>query len=146
MLCEQEGIIIDFMVTIGEKIRQLRKKFGWTLDDLAQKSRVSKAYLSQIENGESERPSAEILFNISTALGTSILDLLGKQIEVDSRVSTIPDNLNKAALQYDIPIYEVRRLASIKMRTDDEKGRKDYTVDDWHFLYQTISRIDQSNQ
>ena len=65
------------MNTIGDRIRALRQGKGMTLEGLATAGKVSKAYLSQLENGESDRPSAEILYNIAVALNTSIANLLG---------------------------------------------------------------------
>ena len=110
---------------------------------------MSKAFLSQLENSKSERPSADVLYKIATALGTSIADLLGKRVTVASRsnqTEDIPENLKKAALQYGIPDDYVKRLALVSHRTDQKKSRNDYAVNDWYYLYQTLSRVDQSKQ
>lgn len=46
---------------LGEKLHKLRKEKGFTLDQLAEKSGLSKSYLWELENRESQRPSAEKL-------------------------------------------------------------------------------------
>jgi transcriptional regulator with XRE-family HTH domain len=46
---------------LGEKLRKLRKDNEFTLDALAEKSGLSKSYLWELENRESQRPSAEKL-------------------------------------------------------------------------------------
>lgn len=131
--------------TLGEKIKELRNSKGWSLDELAQQSNVSKAYLSQLENGESERPSAEILYKIATTLGTSISSLLGKTLVVEDDPNEIMDNLRKAQLKYGIPENFLGRLAASAKRTDDKKGRKDYSPEDWNYLYETLRRIDRES-
>lgn len=66
---------------LGEKLRNLRKERGWTLDELALKANLSKSYLWELENRESQRPSAEKLTALGDALGVSSTFFL----EEDSR-------------------------------------------------------------
>jgi transcriptional regulator with XRE-family HTH domain len=44
---------------LGEKLRELRKQRGLTLEKLADLAGLSKSYLWELENRESQRPSAE---------------------------------------------------------------------------------------
>ena len=54
---------------LGEKLRKLRKNKGLTLDALAQESGLSKSYLWELENRESQRPSAEKLTALANVFG-----------------------------------------------------------------------------
>src|SRR5882762_2706295 len=56
---------------LGEKLRKLRKDNGFTLDALAEKSGLSKSYLWELENRESQRPSAEKLTALANVFGVS---------------------------------------------------------------------------
>lgn len=56
---------------LGEKIRELRKKQNLTLEGLAEKAKLSKSYLWELENRESQRPSAEKLTSLADALGVA---------------------------------------------------------------------------
>lgn len=56
---------------LGEKLRALRKERGLTLEKLAEEARLSKSYLWELENRESQRPSAEKLTALGDALGVS---------------------------------------------------------------------------
>lgn len=56
---------------LGEKIRELRKKQNLTLESLAEKAKLSKSYLWELENRESQRPSAEKLASLADALGVT---------------------------------------------------------------------------
>lgn len=53
---------------LGTKIRDLRKKQELTLDKLAEKAGLSKSYLWELENRESQKPSAEKLQALADAL------------------------------------------------------------------------------
>ncbi len=56
---------------LGEKIRELRKRHELTLDKLALKAGLSKSYLWELENRDSQRPSAEKLKALADVLGVS---------------------------------------------------------------------------
>ena len=55
-----------------EKIRRLRMDQGLSLQALADKSGITKSYLSQVERGH-RKPSFDIMEIIATALGATIL-------------------------------------------------------------------------
>jgi transcriptional regulator with XRE-family HTH domain len=56
---------------LGEKLHKLRKDHGFTLDGLAEKSGLSKSYLWELENRESQRPSAEKLTALANVFGVA---------------------------------------------------------------------------
>lgn len=57
--------------TLGEKIRELRKRKGYTLERLAELSDSSKSYIWEIENKNPPRPSAEKIAKIAAVLGVT---------------------------------------------------------------------------
>lgn len=63
---------------VGKRIRAVRQQRGMSLRDLAHRSGVSKAYLSQLENDPGRRPSVDVVCRIAEALGVSVLELLGR--------------------------------------------------------------------
>jgi transcriptional regulator with XRE-family HTH domain len=54
-------------MTIGKTLRMLRKKRGLSQQDVAEKSNISRTYISQIERGD-RNPSIDILESIGTGL------------------------------------------------------------------------------
>ncbi|QIN80363.1 helix-turn-helix domain-containing protein [Rubrobacter marinus] len=64
-----DGLGMD-LATIGTRLRGLRRERGWRLEDLAERTGLSKAYLSRLESGE-RQPSLTALFGISRAYGVS---------------------------------------------------------------------------
>src|SRR2546426_8604864 len=61
---------------LGQKIRFLRQGKEWTLSDLAEKSGISKAYISDLENGAAGKPNIQYVYAIALALDVTLNDLL----------------------------------------------------------------------
>lgn len=69
---------------VPERLRQMRKQRGWTLDNLAARSGVSRAMISKIELGTSN-PTAKVLGRLTSALGVTLSSLLAEERAVASR-------------------------------------------------------------
>ena len=64
--------IVDHIdTTIAARIRGERASRRWSLDDLAERARVSKAMISKIERGETS-PTAALLGRLSAAFGITL--------------------------------------------------------------------------
>ena len=125
-------------MNLSQKIRQLRKEKGLSLNKLAEEAGVSKAYLSQLENSVSKQPSAEILFKIASALGTTIADLLGKPVRVYTEdFEEVPKGLRELIDErgetLDIREEDVKMLMNIQYR-----GKQPTTAEDWEHVLRTI--------
>ena len=77
------GEIRDVATVLGEKIRELRQKKGYTLEKLAELAESSKSYIWELENKTPPRPSAEKLGAIAKALGVTVDYLIGADISED---------------------------------------------------------------
>jgi len=118
---------------LGERIKKRRKERGLIAAELARQAEISKGYLSEIESGQASRPSGTVLFRIATALGTSIADLLGKEIQ--PLTGDVNSGLREFARLEQLPEGDVQMLARIRFRGDQPR-----TVDDWRYLYESIKR------
>jgi transcriptional regulator with XRE-family HTH domain len=56
---------------LGEKMRELRKRKGYTLEKLAELTESSKSYIWELENKNPLRPSAEKVARIAAVLGVT---------------------------------------------------------------------------
>lgn len=65
---------------LGEKLRALRKERKLTLEQLATQAKLSKSYLWELENRESQRPSAEKLTALADVLGVSAVYFLEEDV------------------------------------------------------------------
>ncbi|MEI8259556.1 MAG: XRE family transcriptional regulator [Deltaproteobacteria bacterium] len=63
---------------VADNVRHLRKTRGYSLDDLAARSAVSRASLSQIETAKTN-PTIAILWKIASGLGVPFAGLLGDE-------------------------------------------------------------------
>ncbi len=61
---------------LGDKIRELRKAKGYTLDKLAELAESSKSYIWEIENKNPPRPSADKVAKVAAVLGVSAVYLI----------------------------------------------------------------------
>jgi transcriptional regulator with XRE-family HTH domain len=111
---------------------------GLSVPALAEKAKVSKGYLWQLENGEDPNPSLSVLMRIATALDTTIAELL-EQPTVRAKDLPIPKELPPGLKEFldlqkrrgePVPEKTVRILAQLQAR-----GLKD-----WEFLYEAIRR------
>lgn len=75
-----------------DKLRDLRKLKGFTIRELAERSGVSTAYISQLENGNRGIPSPDVLMKLSEGLNTSYSDLMeiAGYLENPARAEELP--------------------------------------------------------
>lgn len=93
---------------LGAAIRKQRIQVGLTLEDFGRKARISKAYLSLVENGLCEPPSDDKIAAIAKVTGFAVADLEWlvalartpeivrkrlEQLEADLRIETQADKL-----------------------------------------------------
>ena len=82
------------VISMGRRVRHLRKAAGLTLDDLSAAVGTAPSQLSLIENGKRE-PKLGLLQHLASALGVSIDELLGAE----------PPN-RRAALEIELERYQ----------------------------------------
>ncbi|HUB71751.1 MAG TPA: cupin domain-containing protein [Acidimicrobiales bacterium] len=69
----------EVLSSIGERLKAARERAGYSLDDLANISGVSKAHLSRLESSE-RQPSVAALLGIAAALQVPVGRLLGEEV------------------------------------------------------------------
>lgn len=101
---------------LGQRIKDCRKKIGYTQTDLCEKSGVSIAHLSALERGKMN-VSVVILFQLAEALGISMSDLFSDIEEQTSwsvddvyETSSYQKNVEATCYPPDIKFYEVSNL------------------------------------
>jgi transcriptional regulator with XRE-family HTH domain len=66
---------------LGERVRVLRKRKDWSLEELAERAKMHVTYLSSVERGY-RNPTLNVLAAVASALEVSLSSLL-KGIEED---------------------------------------------------------------
>lgn len=73
------------LVKLGARLRELREERGWRLEDLAERTGLSRPYLSRLESGE-RQPSLTALFSVAQAYGVTFPSLFEPEPEVENGV------------------------------------------------------------
>ena len=121
-------------LSIGQRVKNRRLELHLTLPDLADKAKISKSVLFQLENSET-------LNKVAKALGVTIAMLLDKPGIKAKRV--IPDHVDQCLKQM-IASLKKERTAVNQAAIDalyvlQEREGAPKTEDDWRWLYDTIS-------
>lgn len=71
----------DFIKTVfGLKLKQLRQKKNWSLQDLSDKTKLSKSYLNEIENGK-KYPKHDKILQLAEVLHCKFDDLVSTKLD-----------------------------------------------------------------
>lgn len=138
---EVPGVTAEQQKTLGSRIRELRQEREVSLRGLAEAIGLSPGYLSQIERGEAENPSTQVLQKFADGLGVPISTLLGEKSGAAPQAGRMPASLVEfleEARRRGTPVPEgdAQMLLGIRYR-----GRHPRSARDWELLYSVISRI-----
>ncbi len=64
---------------IAKRLKELRKKAGWSQQKLAEKSGLSYNTITKIEQGAATMPTIQTIIKIADALEISIDELVGRK-------------------------------------------------------------------
>lgn len=133
------------MPTTGDRIREFREARGLTQDQLANEAKISKSFLSEVENNHRNISSGNLL-RIANALGASIDYLmLGESKEKVRREPVIiPAELSQAAedlgLSYTKTLEILEAHNSVVARRSN-KATKRLSVTEWKEFYAAIKSV-----
>jgi transcriptional regulator with XRE-family HTH domain len=119
--------------TVGERIRRYREDKGMSLNALAVETGIAKSYLWSLENdATATRPSGDTLYKIASAVGVTMLALLGRELSTNPP-RNVPAGLREFAKEYGLPESDVNMLANIQFR-----GDRPQTKERWEYIYNAI--------
>jgi transcriptional regulator with XRE-family HTH domain len=122
---------------LGQRVREARRRHGWSLAEVAARAGLSRAYISAIERGRSKRPGADALQRLE--------DVLGPLRDAPTAPNiAVPVGLRQFARDRKLSDTEVRMLASLRIR-----GQQPISRERWTFIYDALlasEAIDQDAQ
>ena len=127
---------------LGQNIRTRRTARGWSLNDLAEKTELSKAYLSDLENGRGGRPNVQYLMQVAKTFGATIDDLVsgtsGEPEATDATLDTevLPQGLREFADRAELRPDEVQMLAHLHFR-----GGRPRDAEAWNAIFQVLKAV-----
>ncbi len=129
---------------LGHQIRFRRNGKGWSLGDLAKESGLSKAYISDLENGSAGKPNIQYIFAVAVALGVTLSELLQEStprtdvVRSRRKDSELPSGLKELQLELNLSDDDVERLAQVSFR-----GKRPKDKEGWRFLIETLKMLGQ---
>lgn len=133
------------MDTVGDRIRKLRQDKRLTLDQLSERTGISKGFLSDAENGN-RNVSSQNLLKIANELNAS-LDYLLRGADTAPPTPeplSIPPELTEAARELNLSFADTEALLgmqrSVVARRSNEGIRK-LTVEDWKEMHKALKKF-----
>lgn len=135
------------METVGQRIQYVRNQRGLTLEELAEKSAVSKSFLWEVEHDRSGI-SGDKLLRVANVLGASLDFLLRGQPAPENYqppVIEIPRELGEVAEELGLTYRQTMALLevdkSIVARRSSKNVSPRKSADDWKALYDAVKRF-----
>jgi transcriptional regulator with XRE-family HTH domain len=128
---------------LGDRIRLHRKRLGWTLATLAKRTRLSKTFLSEMENGHA-RPSADTLLALAAAFGVSMDRLMTPSREREDKEDgalVIPKELARLGDERDLPTRTVLLLLALRAVVAIHRREPPTAPFDWLKFYEAIEEF-----
>ena len=102
---------------LGRRVKKLRGDRGWSLEELASASGVSRSMLSEIER-ERANPTLSVTYRIARAFGLSLQDLI-ESADSASTIQTIRAN-DRAQIFRTNKQCQIRTLSPLNLEKDVE--------------------------
>ncbi len=133
------------MPSVGDRIREAREKKGWTQERLGEKTKLSKGFISDVENGKTNIGS-ENLLKVADALNANLDYLLRGEVPEGRprHAVVIPSELSRFAEEEGLSYAETLELLgahhSIVARRS-MRSQRDFGLEDWRQLYKAIQKV-----
>ncbi len=103
---------------LGKRVKKLRNDRGWSLEELASTSGVSRSMLSEIER-EKANPTLTVTFRIARAFGLTLQELIESAESSASKIQVIRAN-DRAQVYRSDKQCEIRTLSPLNLEKDVE--------------------------
>lgn len=103
---------------LGKRVKKLRADRGWSLEELATASGVSRSMLSEIER-EKANPTLTVTFRIARAFGLTLQELIESAEASASKIQVIRANDRNQVYRSDKQC-EIRTLSPLNLEKDVE--------------------------
>lgn len=122
--------------TVGEWVRELRQRRGWSMVTLAKRAGISKAYLLKLEKSDAN-PTEEVIKRLASALEVRAALLLGEVDGVDGGPPVAMAESLREFVDADKPEPDLL----VAMRALDFHGHPPQTAREWRQIYRVIRAL-----
>jgi transcriptional regulator with XRE-family HTH domain len=141
-----EADITTQLAGIGFRLRELRSQHGWTLEELAERSGLSKPFLSRLEAG-GRQPSIAALLTLARAFGVAMGAMFESSVPAETCVIVRGDRATVRrgdGLKY-APLSNTARFANLQpmkiVVSHRRKGDEQYQHEGEEWLYVLSGRL-----
>jgi transcriptional regulator with XRE-family HTH domain len=85
-----KAILADYLKELGRRVRDLRQEAGWTQEQLAKTTRLTRAYIVAVEGGK-QSVSMDVVIRVANGLGEAPDQLLAMEEAPVTALNKIPD-------------------------------------------------------
>ena len=132
------------MATVGDRIKARRIELGMTQEELAQKAKISKGFLSDVENGR-RNVGADTLLELASALSLSLDYLMtGEIVPNETKTVEIPTALAELASKEGLTFRQTRQLLGMGQQIVAHRSNTDPDMSDafdWPRFYASVKKF-----
>lgn len=138
----------NLSIPVGDIVRAWRDVRGLTVTELAQRSGMSKGYISQIEHNKIKRPNNNILEKLADALEVTVLDLITRrrpsdivdasQVSSTNTISDKPARRRRASLASPLIDTLVSRPTTVGEQLDAIVNQRGLSIGQQEILGQVV--------
>ncbi|WP_139490471.1 helix-turn-helix domain-containing protein [Brevibacillus dissolubilis] len=110
-------------LTLGELVHLYRKQAGLTIQQLVERTGVSKSVISKIENGSTRRPELKTMKSLASELGIPLERVVEEYIETEHRMDALRQLLAEA-----VRLSNVSMLSKVTLRLIQASQEDSYTA------------------
>jgi transcriptional regulator with XRE-family HTH domain len=131
---------------LGHAIRFRRQGHEWSLAELSARAGVSKAYISDLENGVAGKPNIQYVYSIAQVLDVTLDDLLNSATDAPPAtrqthvVHELPPGLADLQRELSLSDRDVEMLATVNFR-----GHRPRDKEGWRYLLETLRMLSRRN-
>lgn len=116
-ISKAKAVAASINENLGRRVKKLRSDRGWSLEDLATASGVSRSMLSEIER-EKANPTLTVTYRIAQAFGLNLQDLI-ETAEAASNIQVIRANERAQVFRSDKQC-QIRTLSPLNLEKEIE--------------------------
>lgn len=135
------------MKTVGPRIRELRQAKDVALATLAERTALSKGYLSELETSPTANPTLDVLLRIAQALDVTIADLVdAPRAQPADASGNLPDGLRQFLRERQKTSRPLEGETVLWLASARFRGRKPVTKEDFAYLYRSLRESTDRNE
>jgi transcriptional regulator with XRE-family HTH domain len=137
----------QFLLILGDKVKQARHQRGWSQQKLAEAALLRRATINDVENGKTN-PTIDTLLSISAALEVPLISLIPLPPEERAKQDELPDWMREALIhmRYITDERIQRQIIAMLKAAAEEEISEAHEVQDREVLKELNERVERGEK